>query len=91
MELQGLEAASAAQLALGHGRALWLAVGPAAAGLQPYRHIPTYEEELQQQLGTLVQQLQGAPALPGVQRRLVEQRVNREMPEPLGEQGIATA
>ncbi|KAF6254591.1 NimA-related protein kinase 6 [Scenedesmus sp. NREL 46B-D3] len=48
--------------------------------------------QLQQQLGTLVQQLQGAPALPGVQRRLaeelqrllqVEQRVNQEMAEPL--------
>jgi mannitol-specific phosphotransferase system IIBC component len=51
--------------------------------------------QLQQQLESLVQQLQGASALPGVQQRVeedlqrvlrVEQRVNHEMAEPLGEQ-----
>jgi hypothetical protein len=52
--------------------------------------------QLQQQLGSLVQQLQGGPALPGVQQRVaedlqrlrqVEQRVNQDMAEPLGECG----
>jgi hypothetical protein len=50
--------------------------------------------QLQQQLDVLVQQLQGGSALPGVQQRVaedlgrllqVEQRVNQDMAEPLGE------
>ncbi|WIA10744.1 hypothetical protein OEZ85_010915 [Tetradesmus obliquus] len=50
--------------------------------------------QLQQQLATLVQQLQGGAALPGVQQRAaadmqrlvqVEQRINQEMDEPLGQ------
>ncbi|WIA30784.1 hypothetical protein OEZ86_000843 [Tetradesmus obliquus] len=81
--------------AAGHTAVIKTQAAAAAAGLdQEWLARWQATRQLQQQLATLVQQLQGGAALPGVQQRVaadmqrlvqVEQRMNQEMDEPLGE------